>query len=109
MVLKENYDRVLRHKHALLFVGGIAAAVVGKKIIESEIVKEATTNAVASVMAVKKDAEDLAEEIRQDAEAIAFEEEIEEAEEEKVEIEVEEVEEKPKKTTKKSKSKKSKK
>lgn len=110
MVLKENYDRVLRHKHALLFVGGIAAAVVGKKIIESDIVKEATTNAVASVMAVKKDAEDLAEEIRQDAEAIAFEEDEEEIEE-KVEIEVEEVEEKPKKTTKKStkKSKKSKK
>ena len=105
MVHKKIVNYATEHKAALIFAAGIATAVVGKKILESEVVKEATTNAVAGVMAVKKDAEDKVEEIRQDAEAIACEEECEV--EEKVEIEVEEVEEEEekedKKTSKKSK------
>ena len=79
------FDRILKHKHALLFAGGVATAIVAKKVIDSKIVKDATTDAVAGVMAIKKDAEDRMEEIRSDAEAIVEGE----AEEEKVEIEVE--------------------
>lgn len=102
MVHRKIVNYATEHKSALIFAAGIATAVVGKKILESKVVKEATTNAVAGVMSVKKDAEDRVEEIRQDAEALACEEECEE---EKVEIEVEEeIEEKEeKKTSKKSK------
>lgn len=102
MVHRKIVGYATEHKAALIFAAGIATAVVGKKILESDVVKEATTNAVAGVMSVKKDAEERVEEIRQDAEAIACEEECEE---EKVEIEVEEVEEEKeeKKTSKKSK------
>lgn len=101
MVHKKIVDYANEHKHALIFAAGIATVVVGKKILESDAVKEATTNAVAGVMSVKKDAEEKVEEIRLDAEAIACEDEFEE---EKVEIEVEEIEEKEdKKTSKKSK------
>ena len=82
MVDSKYFDRILKHKNALIFAGGVATAVVAKKIIDSKIVKDATTDAVASVMAIKKDAEDKMDEIRTDAEAIV--------EEEKVEIEIEE-------------------
>ena len=102
MVHRKIVGYATEHKAALIFAAGIATAVIGKKILESDAVKEATTNAVAGVMSVKKDAEEKVEEIRQDAEALVCEEECEE--EEKVEIEVEEVEEKEeKKTSKKSK------
>ena len=33
---KDLRDKAFEHKHALIFVGGIAAAVVGKKILESK-------------------------------------------------------------------------
>ncbi len=103
MVHRKIVGYATEHKAALIFAAGIATAVIGKKILESDAVKEATTNAVAGVMSVKKDAEEKVEEIRQDAEALVCEEECEE--EEKVEIEVEEAEEEKeeKKTSKKSK------
>nr|WP_292741311.1 hypothetical protein [Methanobrevibacter sp.] len=101
MVHRKIVDFATEHKQALIFAAGIATAVVGKKILESDAVKEATTNAVAGVMSVKKDAEEKVEDIRKDAEALAC---AEDCEEEKVEVEVEEVEEKEeKKTSKKSK------
>ncbi|WP_407409189.1 hypothetical protein [Methanobrevibacter sp.] len=100
MVHRKIVDFATEHRHALIFAAGIATAVVGKKILESDAVKEATTNAVAGVISVKKDAEEKVDEIKKDAEAIAC---AEECEEEKVEIEVEEVEEKTSKKSKKSK------
>ena len=33
---EEIKDKTFEHKHALIFVGGIAAAMVGKKILESK-------------------------------------------------------------------------
>ena len=38
--MEEYIDKVMEHKHALIFVGGIAAAIAGKKILESKAVKE---------------------------------------------------------------------
>ena len=102
---EEIKDKAFEHKHALIFVGGIAAAVVGKKILESKTVKEATTNAVAGVMAVKQDAEDRLDEIKADAEA-----QLEDEDKVEIEIEAEDVEEeeeeKPKASKKSKKSKK---
>ena len=99
MVKREIFDFANQHKSALIFAAGFATAVVGKKILESKVVKDTTADYVASVMAFKKDAEDRAAEIKEDAEA-----QLEEEDDEKKLIEVEdEEEEKPKKSSKKSK------
>ena len=58
--MREYYDKCMEHKHALIFLGGIATAVVGKKILEAETTKNACTNAMAKVLAVKDNAEDIA-------------------------------------------------
>ena len=56
--MEEYIDKVMEHKHALIFVGGIAAAIAGKKILESKAVKEGCTKGMAAVLAAKKDAEE---------------------------------------------------
>ena len=98
MVKREIFDFANQHKSALIFAAGFATAVVGKKILESKVVKDTATDCVAGVMALKQDAEDRVSEIKEDAEA-----QLEEDDEKKL-IEVEdEEEEKPKKSSKKSK------
>ena len=84
MSYKKIVDHAVEHKVALAFVGGVAAAIIGKKVLESKVVKEATTNCVAGALAVKQDAEDRIEEIKVNAEKKVFEDEIVE------EIEIEE-------------------
>lgn len=97
---RDDYiESVLRHKHALIFAGGIATAIIGKKILESEIVKDACTKGMASVLSAKKDAEECFQDIRDDAEdmvvdanaevkkQIYIEEEEEEEEEAEKEVE----------------------
>ena len=51
--MREYYDKCMEHKHALIFLGGIATAVVGKKILEAETTKNACTNAMAKVLAAR--------------------------------------------------------
>lgn len=63
--------KIIAHKHALLFAGGVATAVIGKKVLESETVKNAATEAMAGVMTIKKDAEDTLAEMKAEAENIA--------------------------------------
>ena len=100
MVKREIFDFANQHKSALIFAAGFATAVVGKKILESKVVKDTATDCVAGVMALKQDAEDRVSEIKDDAEAQLEEDD----EEEKKLIEVEdEEEEKHKKSSKKSK------
>ena len=68
---RDDYiESVLRHKHALIFAGGIATAIIGKKILESEIVKDACTKGMASVLSAKKDAEECFQDMRENAEDI---------------------------------------
>ena len=68
---RDDYiETVLRHKHALIFAGGIATAIIGKKILESEIVKDACTKGMASVLSAKKDAEECFQDMRENAEDI---------------------------------------
>ncbi len=99
MVYKKIVDHAIEHKYALVFAGGVAAAIIGKKVLESKAVKDATTNCVAGALAVKQEAEDKLAEIKADAEEQVCEEE----DEEKIEIEIEEEkEEKPKKSSKKT-------
>ena len=81
----EFFDKCYEHKHALLFAAGIATAVVGKKILESKTVKDAATQGMATVMAVRKDAEETFQDMRENAEEIV----IDAHEENKKEIYVE--------------------
>lgn len=70
MVYKKIMDCAIEHKHALIFVGGIATAIIGKKVLESQTFKETTTKAMANVMSAKQDAEKAVEEMKKDAEEI---------------------------------------
>lgn len=63
-------ETCVQHKHALIFAAGIATAIVGKKIIESKTVKDATTKGMAAVMSAKKDAEECFQDMRENAEDI---------------------------------------
>ena len=45
---------VQEHKHALLFAGGIAAAIIGTKIIKSQTTKDLATKGMAGVISAKK-------------------------------------------------------
>ncbi len=68
--MKEYFDKVMEHKHALIFVGGVAAAVAGKKILESQAVKETCTKGMVAVLSAKKDAEGCYQDMIQNAEDI---------------------------------------
>lgn len=85
MVHREFLDKCVEHKHALIFAAGIATAIVGKKVIESKTVKDAATKGMANVMAVKKDAEECFQDMKENAEEIV----IDAHEEDKKEIYVE--------------------
>ena len=81
----EFFEKCYEHKHVLLFAAGIATAVVGKKILESKTVKDAATQGMATVMTVRKDAEETFQDMRENAEEIV----IDAHEENKKEIYVE--------------------
>ena len=70
MIKKEYVDTIMKHKHALIFAGGIATAIVGNKILESDVVKESCTKGMAAVLAAKKDAEECYQDMRENAEDI---------------------------------------
>ncbi|MDL2246905.1 DUF6110 family protein [Methanobrevibacter sp. OttesenSCG-928-K11] len=66
----KKIDQIYEHKNALLFVGGVAAAIIGKKVLESDVVKKSTVNAMAQVMTIQKDAEETFQNMKEDAEDI---------------------------------------
>lgn len=70
MIDKKYIDPIMKHKHALIFAGGIATALIGKKILESDAVKDATTKGMAAVLSAKKDAEEAFQDMRENAEDI---------------------------------------
>ena len=67
---KRFLDKCVEHKHALIFAAGIATALIGKKALESKTVKNAATKGMASVMSVKKDAEECFQDMKENAEDI---------------------------------------
>ena len=71
MMLRDDIiNKCTEHKHALIFAAGIATAIVGKKILESDAVKDAATKGMASVMSARKDAEECFQDMRENAEDI---------------------------------------
>lgn len=99
---RKIFKQATKNKELLIFAAGVATAIVGKKILESKVVKDVATDAVAGVMSIKQDAEARIDDIKEDAEAkiVDDEDRIE------IEVEAEEVEEKPKSSKKSKKSKK---
>ena len=69
---RDILEKCIEHKHALIFATGIATAIVGKKILESETVKDAATRGMASVMSMKKDAEETLQDMKENAEEIVI-------------------------------------
>ena len=70
MTREEIIDKMIEHKHALLFVGGIATAVVGKKILESKTTKDYAAKGMAKVLTCKSDLEESIQDIKDNAEDI---------------------------------------
>ena len=84
--MRKYLDKCMEHKQALIFLGGIATATVGKKILESETTKKACTNAMAKVLAMKSEAEETFQDIKDNAEDIALD--AKEANKEKILVDV---------------------
>ena len=70
MSYKKVLDKCVEHKHALIFAAGIATAIPGKKILESQTFKDTATRGMASVMSVRKDAEECFQDMKENAEDI---------------------------------------
>ena len=70
MSYKKVLDKCVEHKHALIFAAGIATAIAGKKILESQTFKDTATKGMASVMSVRKDAEECFQDMKENAEDI---------------------------------------
>ena len=68
--LAETKKYAKRHRTELIFLGGIATAIIGKKILESKTVKDAATKGMAQFMAAKKDAEECFQDMKENAEDI---------------------------------------
>ena len=61
-----------KHKHALIFAGGIAAAIIGKKVIESKTTKELATKGMAGVISSRRDLEETFQDMKENAEDIVY-------------------------------------
>ncbi len=67
---RDLVDKMIEHKHALLFVGGVATAIVGKKILESQTTKDYAAKGMAKVLTCKSDFEESIQDIKDNAEDI---------------------------------------
>ena len=70
MTRKEIMDKMIEHKHALLFVGGIATAIVGKKVLESQKTKDYAAQSMAKALTCKSELEESIQDIKDNAEDI---------------------------------------
>lgn len=72
MVHRKIAPFVEENKHLLLFAGGIATAVIGKKILESKTTKDLATKGMAGVISTKKDFEETFQDMKENAEDIMY-------------------------------------
>ena len=68
--MQEIKDKIFEHKHALIFVGGVATAILGKKILESKTTKNYAAQGMAKVLTCKSDLEESIQDIKDNAEDI---------------------------------------
>ena len=67
---RDLVDKMIEHKHALLFVGGVATAIVGKKVLESKTTKDYAARGMAKVLTCKSELEESIQDIKDNAEDI---------------------------------------
>ncbi len=67
---RDLVDKMIEHKHALLFVGGVATAIIGKKVLESETTKDYAARGMAKVLTCKSELEESIQDIKDNAEDI---------------------------------------
>lgn len=72
MVHRKMAPFVAEHKHALLFAGGIATAIIGAKILKSPTTKDLATKGMAGIISAKKDAEETFQDMKENAEDIVY-------------------------------------
>lgn len=73
MVRDARYlNKILEHKHALLFAGGVATAIIGRQILKSQTVKNSCTKGMATVLSAKRDAEECFQDMKENAEEIVI-------------------------------------
>ena len=56
-----------------VFVGGMAAAIIGKKVIQSKKTREICVKTVAQAMKLQKDAQEAFQNMKEEAEDLCFE------------------------------------
>lgn len=66
----EIVDKMYENKHTLLFVGGIATAIIGAKILKSQTTKDYAAKGMAKVLTCKSDLEESIQDIKDNAEDI---------------------------------------
>lgn len=67
---QEIIDKMYKHKHALIFVGGMATAIIGAKILKSQVTKDYAAKGMAKVLTCKSEIEESIQDIKDDAEDI---------------------------------------
>lgn len=70
MTYEDIHEKIFEHKHALLFVGGIATAIVGKKVLQSKATKDYAAKSMAKVLTCKSELEESIQDIKDNAEDI---------------------------------------
>jgi uncharacterized protein DUF6110 len=71
--MKENLNKIIKHKNLLLFAGGAASAIAAKKILKSETTKKFCVKTIAKVMEFQDQAEEAFQDVKDNAEDIRYE------------------------------------
>ena len=70
MKREDIINTCVEHKHALIFAAGVATALIGAKVVKSQVFKDTTAKGMAAVMSAKRDAEECFQDMKESAEDI---------------------------------------
>ena len=66
-------NNILKNEKAMIFLGGVAAGTLGAKVLKSKAAKKFYVTTLANGMKIQKDAQELFESMKEDAEDLCFE------------------------------------
>ena len=72
MKREDIINTCVEHKHALIFAAGVATALIGAKVVKSQVFKDTTAKGMAAVMSAKRDAEECFQDMKEDAEEMVI-------------------------------------
>nr|WP_294999441.1 DUF6110 family protein [uncultured Methanobrevibacter sp.] len=70
MKREDIINTCVEHKHALIFAAGVATALIGAKVVKSQVFKDTTAKGMAAIMSAKRDAEECFQDMKESAEDI---------------------------------------